>query len=94
MSQQVKNRSKLEDIQALARRYNLDPKDLAEFLERGPRVEHGTKVHEAWTPKNNPKATPMRMLEINSTLVRPFMLSEKKARAILAVLEDIKAFVG
>jgi len=78
------NRTTDQALERVAKKYGLTVDELGAVLEGKTQVATDAK------PKDTEKYG--RMLEVTSTLVRPFFLSRNKARVIVQVFDKIQAW--
>ena len=81
---ETKNRTEDQALERVAKKYGLTVEELVDGLNGKTQITTDAK------PKDTEKYG--RMLEVTSTLVRPFYLSRNKARTIVQVFEQIKAW--
>lgn len=80
----TKNRTEDQAMERVAKKYGLSVDELLGVLTETTTPEFSAQ------PEDTDKYG--RMLHVKSSLVRPFYLSRKKARSIVAVFEPIKAW--
>lgn len=86
MAKKTQNRTTDQAIERVAQKYGLTVDELMGVLEETTQPEFSA------VPENTEKYG--RMLLVKSSLVRPFYLSRKKARTIVAVIDQIKAWAN